>query len=83
MLVKSLKHLKELANNERGDMEDFYILLAGGLSRSWKRIFYDDEFDEFSIINEIDESYQEFSSSEIEIRTNLIYAINSKALFKS
>lgn len=83
MLVKNLKHLKELANNEKGDMEDYYIVLAGGLSRSWKRIFYDKEFDQFSLIDEIDESFQEFSSSEIEIKTNLISAINSKALFKS
>lgn len=82
MLVKNLQHLKELSNNMNGDMGDFYILLAGGLSRSWKRIFYDKEFDEFSLINEIDESYQEFNSSAIGIETNLLEAISKKALFK-
>jgi hypothetical protein len=82
MLVKNLEHLKELANNEKGDMEDYYIILAGGLSRSWKRIFYNKEYDEFSLINEIDESYQEFPSSEIGSVTNLLEAIKKKALFK-
>lgn len=65
MLVKNLEHLKELSSNKKGDMEDYYVLLAGGLSRIWKRIFYDKKYDEFSIVNEIDESYQEFNSSEI------------------
>jgi len=83
MEVKNLEHLKELASNINGDMEDFYILLAGGLSRSWKRIFYDKKFDEFSLINEIDESYQEFNSLIIGKETNLLEAISKRALFKS
>jgi hypothetical protein len=83
MRVNNLEHLKELANNENGDFEDFFILLANGLVRSSKRILYYPASDEFSLINEIDESYQEFTSSEIEEKTNLITAINSNALFKS
>lgn len=82
MLVKNLEHLKSLAYNKNGDFEDFYILLAKGLAKSSKRILYHPNLDEFSLINEIDESYQEFSTSEIEIKTNLMDAINAKALFK-
>ncbi|WBU90302.1 hypothetical protein [Cellulophaga omnivescoria] len=82
MEVKNLQHLKELANNENGDFEDFYIVLANGLAKSSKRILYSSELDEFSLIHEIDESYQEFNSSEIGIKTNLISAINAKSLFK-
>lgn len=83
MLVKNLEHLKILSNNKNGDFEDFYISIANGLARSSKRILYHPEYDEFSIINEIDESFQECHSSEIGKTTNLINAINSKSLFKS
>ncbi len=82
MEVKNLEHLKELANNKNGDFEDFHIILANGLAKSSKRILYYPEFDEFSLIHEIDESYQEFNSSEIGIKTNLISAISTKSLFK-
>ncbi|MBC8755040.1 hypothetical protein H2O64_10180 [Kordia sp. YSTF-M3] len=82
MEVKNLEHLKELASNINGDMEGFYILLAGGLAKSSKRILYDPEYDEFSLINEIDESYQEFNSLAIGKETNLLEAISKKALFK-
>ena len=82
MRVKNLEHLKELAFNENGDFEDFYILLANGLAKSSKRMIFHPEFDEFSLINEIDESYQEFSTSEIATKTNLISAMQAKVLFK-
>jgi hypothetical protein len=83
MVVKSLEHLKELANNRNGDFEDFHIVLANGLAKSSKRILYSPEFDEFSVINEIDESFQEFNTSEITYKTNLMTAINAKELFKA
>lgn len=83
MLVENLEHLKVLAGNKNGDFEDFHISLANGLAKSSKRILYHKEFDEFSLINEIDESFQEFKSSEIGIETNLLSAIESKSLFKT
>ena len=83
MLVKNLEHLIALSTNTNGDFEDFYILVANGLARSSKRILYHPKYDEFSLINEIDESSQEFYSSEIEIKTNLIQAIKAKTLFKA
>ncbi|MEO9954443.1 hypothetical protein [Nonlabens sp.] len=82
MLVNSLEHLKKLAVNENGDFQDFYISVANGIARSSKRILYEYKNDEFSLIHEVDESYQEFNSSEIKEKTNLIEAINRKALFK-
>lgn len=82
MQVKNLKHLKTLSTNENNDFSDFHISLAGGLAQSSKRILYQPEFDEFSVINEIDESFQEFHSSEIAEETNLIEAIEKKCLFK-
>jgi len=82
MQVRNLEHLKTLSTNDNGDFLDFHISLAGGLAKSSKRILYDPEFDEFSIINEIDESFQEFHSSEIAKETNLIEAIEKRCLFK-
>ncbi|WP_299015293.1 hypothetical protein [uncultured Polaribacter sp.] len=82
MRVENLEHLKELASNKNGDFEEFYISLANGMVRSSKRILYNAEFDEFSLVNEIDDTYQELKSSELEKETNLIDAIEKKALFK-
>ena len=82
MRVKSIEHLISLASNPNGDFEDFYISIANGLAKSSKRILYDPKWQEFSIINEIDESYQEFQISEIEKQTNLIEAIEKGSLYK-
>ncbi|GAK94419.1 hypothetical protein JCM19298_1547 [Nonlabens ulvanivorans] len=49
--------------------------------RSSKRNLYDEELDEFSIVNEIDENYQELLTSEIRDKMNLISAIEDKALY--
>lgn len=83
MLVKSLEHLISLSTNLNGDFEDFYIIIANGLAISSKRILYHPKYDEFTLINEIDESFQEFHSSEIELQTNLIEAIRNKSLYKA
>lgn len=83
MLVKNLEHLISLSTNANGDFEDFYILVANGLARSSKRILYHPKYEEFSLINEIDESFQEFHSSKIDEETNLIQAIKSKTLYKT
>jgi len=82
MIVQNLKHLISLSSNPNGDFEDFYILVANGLGRSSKRILYHPEYNEFSLIHEIDESFQEVHVSEIGKKTNLIQAIKAKTLFK-
>lgn len=80
--IESLEQLKQLAYQKNGDFVEFYILLAGGLAKSSKRISYRPELDEFLIINEIDESYQEIHSTKIEIETNIQEAINKNCFFK-
>jgi hypothetical protein len=81
--ICSLLQLKYLANNSNGDFSDFHIVLVGGLAASSKRILYHSEFDEFSIISEIDESYQEVSSANLAYETNLILAIKNGCLYRS
>ena len=83
ILVKNIEHLKTLASNTNGDFIDFHILLAGGLAKSSKRILFFDDIKEFSIINEIDESYQEIHISELSKKTLLNQAIENKCLFKT
>jgi hypothetical protein len=79
--VNSLAHLKELAYRENGDYIHFYILLAGGLARSSKRISYRPDSREFLIIHEIDESDEEVPEDELFSRTNLLDAVEKGAMF--
>ena len=83
MRVRNIEHLVSLASNSNGDFEDFYISIANGLAKSSKRILYHPDSEEFSMINEIDESFQEFHISEIENQSNLVEAMQKGALFKS
>jgi hypothetical protein len=79
--VESLDHLKQLAFRENGDYIHFYILLAGGLARSGKRISYRPASKEFLIIHEIDESDEEVPEGELASRTNLVKAVDKGAMF--
>lgn len=79
-LVKSIKQLKRLASNKNGDFVDFFVLLSK-FARSSKRIIYYDDTDEFYIINEIDDSYQELATNELASKTILVSAIQNKCLF--
>lgn len=81
ILVQSIAHLKTLAYNESEDFSDFFILLAGGLMKSSKRVFFHPDIDIFCIINEIDDSYQEVSTGELRDKTLFIEAIEKKSLF--
>lgn len=83
MTIGSLEELKKVAFNERGDFVDFYILLAGGIAKSSKRISYNPESDEFSIIHEIDESFQKVNSENIGVKTNILEAIEKNCLFQT
>ena len=80
--IQSLEQLKKLAFNDNGDFVEFYILLAGGLAKSSKRISYYPESDEFLIINEIDNSFQKVNSEEIAKETNIVEAIEKNCLFQ-
>ena len=80
--INDLNHFKAEASNENGDFLHFYIILAGGLSHSSKRISYRIDFEEFLIIHEMDETYQEVNILDLGTETNLLEAISKKALFK-
>lgn len=83
MQVKNLEHLKKLANSESGEMQDFFISLAGGLARSSKRISYDPLNDTFDIYNEIDDSVQDdLSPEQLASQTNIVEALELGSLFK-
>lgn len=81
--VKDLNHLKELATNANGDMQDFFISLAGGLARSSKRIIYDPANNTFDIFNEIDDSFEDdLTPEQLGTRTNILGALEGGTLFK-
>lgn len=82
MKVESIEHFKSLACNKNGDFQEFYIML-GGYAKSSKRIIYYPDLDQFYIINEIDESFQEVYTSELSEKTLLVKAIEHNSLFKS
>jgi hypothetical protein len=60
--INSLEHLKEVCNPY--EPEDFFISLNFGL-RSSKCITYDEDTDTFFVLNEIDDTEDEFNSEQI------------------
>jgi hypothetical protein len=79
-IVKSITHLKELCNIN-GHAE-FEIILAGGLCKSAKRIWFYSEIGTFDIHNEIDDSWQEdLAEEELHIKTMIPEAIEKNAFF--
>lgn len=81
-LITSLEELKKEAVTKNGDYADFFIALNFNL-RSSKRILYDKETETFSVINEIDYSYQDdLTEEQLADETLIVEAINKSALFK-
>tara|TARA_B110000046_G_scaffold159157_1_gene171508 strand:- start:190 stop:444 length:255 start_codon:yes stop_codon:yes gene_type:complete len=80
--VENIQHLKQLAHKSNGYFVNFQIVLAGGLVTSSKRIQFNSDLDQFSIINEIDESFQEVKSDQLGVQTNLIETMRKNALFQ-
>ncbi|MDA3817328.1 MAG: hypothetical protein PF486_08125 [Prolixibacteraceae bacterium] len=79
--INSLPDFKEMAFRENGDFVHFKIIIAGGIATSSKRVSYRPSEDQFLIIHEIDETYEEIFSYQLAERSNIIEAINKKALF--
>jgi hypothetical protein len=79
-LVLSIEHLKELCDiNGRAE---FYIIIAGGLSRSGKQIHYDKLSRKFEIYNELDETWQsELSEKELYSKTIIPEAIEKSTMY--
>lgn len=63
--ITTIDQLKQEAYKENGDFVEFFIVLAGGLAKSYKRISYRPAFNEFLIIHEIDESFEEVMEEEL------------------
>jgi len=81
-LITSIEELKKEAANKNGDYADFFIALNFSL-RSSKRILYEVETQTFSVINEIDYSYQDdLTEEQLANETLIVEAINKGALFK-
>ncbi len=56
--ISSIAELKQEALSKNGEYLEFFITLNFGL-RSSKRILYDSDENLFSIVTEIDDSYQD------------------------
>lgn len=82
--VTSINQLKELAYKSNGDFVEFYLNLANGLARSYKRISYrPNEVKQWLIINEIDESYQELLDKSLSKKTLIVQGIKKGSFFLS
>ena len=80
--INSVEELKKEAESTTDSYTDFFILLNGN-ARSSKQISYNPETNRFSIINEIDFSYEyDLSERQLENRTHIVLAIKSGAFFK-
>jgi len=80
--IHSIQELKKQATTNNGDYADFFIALNYG-AKSSKRILYDQEAETFSIINEIDFSYQDdLTEEQLANETLIVDAINKGALYK-
>ncbi|MES2285477.1 MAG: hypothetical protein V4547_07300 [Bacteroidota bacterium] len=78
-IVKSLTHLKKLSNID--GYAEFYIMLAGGLCRSGKRICYYPKSKTFDIHNEIDDTWQDnITEEELPNQSMIPEAIEKGAL---
>ena len=83
-LIHSIQELKEACLSQKGDYVHFRVILAGGSAYSSKRILYEPLDNTFSIINEIDESYEDnLTEKELKENTIIVEAIENKALLES
>ena len=83
-LIQTIKELKEACLSEPDDYVHFRMLLGDGYFFSSKRILYTPLGNTFSIINEIDDSYQDdLTEEELKTETMIIEAIEKGALYQS
>lgn len=78
-IIQSITHFKKLCNIN--GFAEFYIILAGGFTRSWKRVHYNSEYKTFDIHNEIDDTWNDdITEKELIKITMIAEAIEKKAL---
>lgn len=82
--ITSIEQLKRIAGVPDSNGFDGYIALAGGLGRSSKQIWYDEDDDSWDIVNWIDESEVSYSSTKefIDNEPNIMLAIDNHALIE-
>ena len=81
--IKTLDALKTAATNKKGEMSDFFMLVAGGIARSSKRIIFPPSTQTFDIFNEIDDSFQEnLTEKELKEQTFIADSIEAGGFFK-
>ena len=78
-LITSLEHLRKLAYNRQCDC---FISLAGGMMRSSKDIYYYPDQKKFEVFSSIDETIRMYTDKGLARYTNIVEAIEKKALFK-
>lgn len=79
-LIKSLEDLKERAQAEDGC--ECFIVLAGGLVKSSKQIWYWADSNTFDVHEDIDGTdWEEVGLEVIANETNIIEALNNKSLY--
>lgn len=78
-----MEHLKQLAQSDQGEMQEFFISLSGGIARSSKRIYYEPTTDTFDVHNEIDDTFDDdLTEEQLAAHTNIVSAIKAGALYK-
>lgn len=79
-LVENMNHLKELCGIN--GMAEFYVLLAGGIAKTAKRIHFDNAENTFTIYNEMDDSWQEdLTEEQLRSQTIVVEAIEKACLY--
>ena len=82
-IIETIDQLKSECLKKKDDYVDFFIVLAGGLARSSKRIRYDKKSNRFDVHNEIDDTFQDdLSEDELRKETMIIEAIEKNSFFK-
>ena len=84
--VKSIEHLKELADIGPDGMEHFegYLLLSGGFLHQNVSFYYDKDKDTWEIVNESDDFEVEYDSTEqmLDCEPRLIKGLKEGELWK-
>ncbi|HEY6434959.1 MAG TPA: hypothetical protein VIY47_00080 [Ignavibacteriaceae bacterium] len=82
--INSIEELKkEAVYDDKRGMAEFFMLLAGGICRSSKRITYYPETNTFDVHNEIDDSYEEnLTEEQLRNETHIVLAIENASFFK-
>jgi hypothetical protein len=78
--ISTLTELKALASVSEG--AEIFLALAGGIARSSKHIWFDEDTCTWTVFNEIDDSEQDnLTDQTLSTATNIVTAMENGALF--